>query len=136
MDGNAGDRTNLTLWHGGEALINTTASNCANTIIVMHTVGPILVESWIDHPNVTAVLHAGLPGQESGNGLVDVLFGGFNPSAKLVYTIAKEREDYSADVVYESDMTTPQIVYSEGLEIDYRLVLVWFIQNFIWNDER
>jgi hypothetical protein len=28
----------------------------------------------LDHPNVTAVLHAGLPGQESKNAIVDVLF--------------------------------------------------------------
>lgn len=86
VDNNAGDRNNLTLWHGGEALINATASNCANTIVVMHVVGPVLVESWIDHPNVTAVLNAGIPGQESGNSLVDVLFGKVNPSGRLPYT--------------------------------------------------
>lgn len=80
------------------------------------------MESWIDHPNVTAVLNAGIPGQESGNGLVDVLFGGVNPSGKLVYTIAKAREDYPADVLYESDMDVPQIVYNETLNIDYRWV--------------
>lgn len=32
----------------------------------MHVVGPVLMENWIDHPNVTAVVLAGLPGQESG----------------------------------------------------------------------
>jgi len=58
-------------------------------------VGPVLVESWIDNPNVTAVLHAGLPGQESGNAIVDVLFGAVNPSGRLPYTIAKARGDYS-----------------------------------------
>ncbi|KAJ6607197.1 beta-glucosidase [Mycena sp. CBHHK59/15] len=126
VGGNVGDRNNLTLWHSGEALILATAAVCANTIVVQHVVGPVLVESWIDHPNVKAVLHAGLPGQESGNALVDVLFGdgpqATNPSGRLPYTIAKQRSDYSADVLYSSSVTTPQITYSEALNIDYR----WF----------
>lgn len=85
-DGNAGDRKNLTLWHGGDALINATTFYCPNTVVVIHAVGPVNVEKWIDHPNVTAVLFAGLPGQESGNSLVDVLSGRVNPSARLVFS--------------------------------------------------
>ncbi|KAJ7246992.1 glycoside hydrolase superfamily [Mycena rebaudengoi] len=126
VGGNQGDRNNLTLWHGGEALILATAAKCANTIVVQHVVGPVIVESWIDHPNVTAVLHAGLPGQESGNALVDVLFGdspqATNPSGRLPYTIAKLREDYAADILYASTEETPQITYEEGVSIDYK----WF----------
>ncbi|KAJ7120054.1 beta-glucosidase [Mycena epipterygia] len=126
VDGNEGDRKNITLWHGGDALIATTAAVCANTIVVLHVIGPVLVEDWIDHPNVTAVLHAGLPGQESGNALVDVLFAdgrqATNPSGRLPYTIAKQRTDYPADVLYESNDTTPQLTYTEGVNIDYK----WF----------
>jgi beta-glucosidase len=120
VDGNAGDRNNLTLWHEGDTLIATTAALCPNTIVVLHTVGPVLVEAWIDNPNITAVLAAGLPGQETGNALVDVLFGAVNPSGRLPYTIAKQRSDYPADVLYTSSETTPQITYSERLNIDYR----------------
>jgi len=119
VDGNAGDRNNLTLWNNGDALIKHTASVCSNTIAVIHSVGPILFEEWIDHPNITAVLWAQLPGQESGNALVDVLFGAVNPSGRLTYTIAKRREDYNADVVYENPGNL-QLTYSEGLKIDYR----------------
>ncbi|EIN06360.1 beta-glucosidase [Punctularia strigosozonata HHB-11173 SS5] len=120
VDTNAGDRNNLTLWHAGDALINATASQCSNTIVIMHAVGPVLVEAWIDHPNVTAVLYAGLPGQETGNAIVDVLFGTVNPSGRLPHTIAKSRSDYPADVLYTSSMETPQITYEEGVNIDYR----------------
>lgn len=67
-----------------------------------------------------AVLWAGLPGQESGNAIVDVLFGDVNPSARLPYTIAKRAEDYNAKVIYTSAETTPQQTYEEGLGIDYR----------------
>lgn len=128
VDGNAGDRNNLTLWHGGEALISNVASVCANTIVVQHVVGPVLVESWIDNPNVKGALHAGLPGQESGNALVDVLFSdspqATNPSGRLPYTIAKQRTDYAADILYTSSDKTPQITYTEGVNIDYRCVFI------------
>ena len=66
MDGNEGDRNNLTSWHNGDALIRTVAANNLNTIVVVHSVGPLILEPWIDHPNVTAVIWAGVPGQESG----------------------------------------------------------------------
>jgi beta-glucosidase len=83
-----------------DTLIANTAAVCSNTIvwIVMHTVGPVLVEAWIDHNNVTAVLSAGLQGQESGNAIVDVLFRAVNPSGRLPYTIAKQRDGYPADI--------------------------------------
>lgn len=75
VDGNEGDRNNISLWHDGAGLITRVAGNCSNTVVVLHTVGEVDMEPFFDHPNVTAILHAGLPGQESGNSLVDVLFG-------------------------------------------------------------
>lgn len=54
--------------------------------------------------------------------MVDVLYGDVNPSGRLPYTIAKKREDYPADVLYNSTLTNPPINYTEGLLIDYR----WF----------
>ena len=122
VDGNEGDRNNLTAWNNGDNLVQAVAAVNNNTIVVVHSVGPMIVEAWIDHPNVTAVLWAGLPGQESGNSLVDVLYGAYNPSGRLPYTIARNRSDYSADVVYveASDSETPQLDYTEGLNIDYR----------------
>ncbi|KIR74944.1 beta-glucosidase [Cryptococcus deuterogattii CA1014] len=122
VDNNEGDRNNLTAWNNGDELVKAVASANNNTIVIVHSVGPIIIESWIDHPNITAVLWAGLPGQESGNSLVDVLYGAYNPSARLPYTIAKRREDYSADIDYvTSDVPAiPQVNYTEGLFIDYR----------------
>lgn len=55
-----------------------------------------------------------LPGQELGNGLVDVLYGATSPNGKLPYTIAKQASDYGTAVVSGNDN------YAEGLYIDYR----------------
>lgn len=75
VDGNEGDRNNITLWHEGNTFINSVAANCSNTVVVLHAAGAIDMESFYDHENVTAILWAGLPGQESGNSIADVLFG-------------------------------------------------------------
>ncbi|PGG96396.1 hypothetical protein AJ80_09832 [Polytolypa hystricis UAMH7299] len=122
VDRNEGDRNNLTLWKGGDELIQTVASNCNNTIVVMHTVGAVLVNEWYDNPNVTAILWAGLPGQESGNSITDVLYGRVNPGAKSPFTWGKKAEDYGAPILREPNAGTdaPQIDFKEGIFIDYR----------------
>jgi predicted alpha/beta hydrolase family esterase len=48
-------RKNLTAWHGGDNLVKAVAAQNNNTIVVVHSVGPLIVEPWIDHPNITAV---------------------------------------------------------------------------------
>ncbi|CAE6427717.1 unnamed protein product [Rhizoctonia solani] len=123
VDGNRGDRNNLTAWNNGDNLVQEVASVNSNTVVVVHSVGPIVMEPWIDNPNITAVVWAGLPGQESGNALVDVLYGAVNPSAKLPYTIAKQRSDYGTDVLYDGD-GIPHIPYSEGYYSDSSLIIV------------
>lgn len=55
VDGNEGDRKNLTLWQNADALIAAVASVNNNTIVIANSVGPAIVEPWIDNPNVTAV---------------------------------------------------------------------------------
>lgn len=120
VDGNAGDRNNLTLWGNGDALIAEVASVNPNTVVVLHTVGPILIEDIKNNPNVTAILWAGLPGQESGNAITDVLYGKVNPSAKSVFTWGKARTDWGVDVRYVDPAPVPQFVFSEGVFIDYR----------------
>ena len=116
-----GDRLNLTLWLNADNLINTVAAVNNNTIVVVHSVGPAILEPWIQHPNVTAVVWANLPGQESGNSIVDVLYGDVNPSGRLPYTIAKSADDYPAQPVTggtEDDILL--VEYTEGVNIDHR----------------
>ncbi|KAG5296999.1 glycosyl hydrolase [Histoplasma ohiense] len=121
-----GDRNHLYLQKDSDDLVSQVASGCGggngNTVVIIHSVGPVIVESWIDLPGVKAVLLANLPGQESGNALVAVLFGDVDASGRLPYTIGKNISDYGpgAGVLYQSDDEIPQKNFSHGLYIDYR----------------
>ncbi|KAF4551899.1 Glycosyl hydrolase family 3 C-terminal domain-containing protein 9 [Elsinoe fawcettii] len=114
VEGNKGDRNNLDPWHSGNQLVQAVAQANKNTIVVVHSVGPIILETILAQPNVQAVVWAGLPGQESGNGLADVLYGLTSPSGKLPYTIAKSPNDYGVTIQNGDDN------FAEGLFIDYR----------------
>ena len=122
VDGNIGDRNNLTLWQGGDTLIQNVSAQCNNTIVVLHTVGPVLLSNYSSSPNVTAILWAGIPGEQSGNSIADVLYGRVNPGAKLPFTMAESREDYGTDLLYLPNEGTgaPQVDFTEGVFIDYR----------------
>jgi beta-glucosidase len=122
VDGNAGDRNNLTLWQDGDKLIQNVSALCNNTIVVVHSVGPVLVNSFYDSPNVTAILWAGLPGQESGNAIADILYGRHNPGGKLPFTIGSNAAEYGPDLIYEptDGSNSPQDNFEEGVFIDYR----------------
>lgn len=124
-----GDRNDLMLQKGGDKLVQDIAKDCGkgkgNVIVVIHAVGPVIMENFSDLPSVKAIILANLPGQESGNALVDVIFGVVNPSGRLPYTIAKKEEDYGpgSKVKYLPNPVeglTPQQNFSEGLYIDYR----------------
>ncbi|KAL1855307.1 glycoside hydrolase 3 [Diaporthe australafricana] len=117
VEGNAGDRNNLDAWnikHSGNALVQAVATANKNTIVVVQTVGPIILESILALDGVKAVVWAGLGSQESGNALVDILYGSTSPSGKLPYTIAKSATDYGTAVISGDDN------FPEGLYIDYR----------------
>ena len=107
------DRTSLYVDWDGNDVVTSVAKYCNNTVVVTHSSG-INILPFADNPNVTAILAAHYPGQESGNAIVDVLYGDVNPSAKLPYTIAKTASDYGTSVIRGDDN------FREGLYIDYR----------------
>jgi len=104
-------------------VVNNVADFCNNTIVVTHS-GGVNSMPWADHPNVKAILAAHLPGEETGNSIVDILMGDAEPSGRLPYTIPKDEADYDIPV---ADFTGEdvgrygwQANYTEGLMIDYR----------------
>jgi beta-glucosidase len=140
------DRTSLTDEFSDRLVLNV-ASKCANTIVVIHSAGTLIpfpsslpfltldlltihflptgirtVDAWINHANITAVLFAGLPGQESGHSLTAVLYGDVNPSGRLPYTVARSEADYSEALLNSSVSFDPfpEANFTEGLLLDYR----------------
>jgi hypothetical protein len=108
---------NLTAWNNGDELVSAIAAHHNNTIVIIHSTGPILMP-WASHENVTAILWAGVQGQEAGNSLIDILYGTWNPSGRLPFTIAKQESDYGTRIQHGEQV----VAYTEGLNVDYR----WF----------
>ncbi|KUI64454.1 putative beta-glucosidase F [Cytospora mali] len=118
VEGNAGDRSSsgLVSWHNGDELVKAAAAKYSNVVVVVHTVGPIVVEPWIELDSVKAVLFAHLPGQEAGESLTNVLFGSVSPSGHLPYTIPVAEDDYPSSVSLTSfNVGQIQDTYTEGL---------------------
>ncbi|OAA35972.1 glycoside hydrolase family 3 protein [Cordyceps fumosorosea ARSEF 2679] len=105
-----------------DTMINTVADQCSRTIVVLHNAGVRLVDGFVNHPNVTAIIFAHLPGRESGSALVSLLWGDSNPSGKLVYTVAKQDEDYGPLLNPVSNISNPdpQADFTEGVYLDYK----------------
>lgn len=118
VEGNAGDRSNtgLAAYFNGDELVQDAAAKFSNVVVVVHTVGPILVESWYDLPSVKAILFAHLPGQEAGTSLTNVLFGDVSPSGHLPYSIPTAEDDYPDSLsLVGFDFGQIQDTYTEGL---------------------
>ncbi|GAP91798.1 putative beta-glucosidase 2 protein [Rosellinia necatrix] len=116
------DRASIDLQFNATKAVESTAALCSNTIVVVHGPGIVLMP-WADNENVTAILAAHYPGDQSGNSIVDVLWGAVEPSGRLPYTIPKKLSDYGPDIVESPDFEAPngwQANFTEGQAIDYR----------------
>ncbi|KAF2686783.1 glycoside hydrolase family 3 protein [Lentithecium fluviatile CBS 122367] len=119
------DRSSLIAEWNSTVVVENTAAVCPNTIVVLHGAAPNVLP-WKDNANVTAILVAHMPGQESGNSLVDILWGNVNPSGKLPYTIANQESDYgrnllnSTELLESTDPDAWQDDFTEGNLIDYK----------------
>ncbi|TFK40959.1 glycoside hydrolase family 3 protein [Crucibulum laeve] len=140
VEGHAGDRNNLQAWHSGDALVAKVASVNAKTIVVVNSVGPIIMEPWINNANEfiqlllwfgadcpvkkqTYYMESTIPGKRIL--LIDAelstrTYTCFVTSGRLPYTIGKSIDDYGANVIYSSSSSIVPIPYNEGLFIDYR----------------
>ena len=109
-----GDRKDLELLHNGKQLIEKIAEINKNIVVVINAPGPVNME-WRD--KVKGIIFGGLAGQESGNGISDILFGDVNPSGHLPFVIGK-REQYPADIkeIQKNDNLSNTIFVTEEKE--------------------
>ena len=109
-----GDRKDLSLLHNGEKLIEKVSDVNKNIVVIINAPGPVNMD-WRN--KVKGIIFGGLAGQESGNGIADILFGEVNPSGHLPFVIGK-REQYPADIkdIQEYDILSTNLSSSEALE--------------------
>jgi beta-glucosidase len=83
-----GDRLDLSLGAGQEALIGVAAEANANTVVAVMAGSAVTMEAWRDR--VAAILMLWYPGMQGGRTLADVLLGAVNPSGRLPFTIPRD----------------------------------------------
>jgi len=106
------DSTSSRCCSDGRALRSLSNSETVNTLLLAR------------HPNVTAILAAHYPGEQSGNSIVDVLWEEQGPAGRLPYTILETEEDYGFPIVNDSTNDTDprgrQADFTKGQMIDYK----------------
>ncbi len=85
-----GDRLNLDLSLDQEELINAVSAENKKCIVVLEGGSAITMEKW--RAKVPAILMAWYPGMEGGNAIADIIFGEFNPCAKLPILFPKSTD--------------------------------------------
>lgn len=86
-----GDRVSLELGEDDVALILALAAANPRTVVVIQAGSAVIVTDWVDR--VPALAQAWYGGAEAGAGLVDVLLGTVNPSARLPFTVPAQLDD-------------------------------------------
>ena len=81
MTGEASSRSNISLPHSQQVLLRELSKTGKPLVIVLFNGRPMTLNWESEHAN--AMLDVWFGGTEGGNAIADVLFGSYNPSAKL-----------------------------------------------------
>jgi beta-glucosidase len=100
-----------------DRLIEAVAAVNPNTIVINCSGVPINMP-WIE--SIPGLIQAWFCGQESGNAIIDVLFGTVNPSGKLPVSFPRRLEDTPSFGNFPGNMQTLTVKYEEGVNIGYR----------------
>ena len=111
------DRVSMDLPSIQNDLIDRVQAANRNTIVVLNTSGSITHAPWIDEAK--GLLQAWYPGQGGSEALADILFGRYNPSAKLPVTMIKSKADYPPAFDGYQDPSL-KVNFSEGVFMGYR----------------
>ncbi|KAL3457967.1 putative beta-glucosidase J [Aspergillus heterothallicus] len=109
------DRPTMDLPGRTDELVKAVLDVQPNAVIVVQSGTPVAMP-WADQAK--ALLQAWYGGNESGNGIADVLFGDVNPSAKLPLTFPRHISHNPAYLSYRSERG--RVLYSEDVYVGYR----------------
>jgi len=115
------DRTDLKLPGDQDALIEAVAKANPRTVVVLHTVGPVLMP-WRD--KVAGIFSGWYAGEQSGAAIASLLFGDANPSGKLPVTFPAETHG-PADTADRYPGIGTTVHYDEDILVGYR----WYDQK-------
>lgn len=111
--GEAVDRLGMDLVGDQDELIEAVAAANPNTVVVLHTPGPVEMP-WLD--DVAGVVQGWYAGAGSGESIANVLWGDAEPGGRLPMTFPT-----SVDQVVPID-PSPSVTYDEGIFTGYK----WF----------
>ena len=85
--GESASRTNIELYPAQQKLVKAIHKTGTPAVLVVMNGRPLAIE-W-SAENIPSILNAWLLGSEAGNAIADVIFGDYNPSAKLTMTVPR-----------------------------------------------
>lgn len=111
------DRPSLALPGDYDQLIAAVAAANPRTVVVLHNAGPVLMP-WLSQ--VAGVVAAWYPGQETGHGIADVLFGDAEPAGRLPMTFPASAEQGPGTQPSQYPGVGDEVHYDEDIFIGYR----------------
>ncbi|KAK9489559.1 glycoside hydrolase superfamily [Lipomyces doorenjongii] len=109
------DRTSMKLPGATDSLVDAVLDANPNTVVVVQSGTPVEMP-WIS--KAKAVVEAWYGGNETGNGIADILFGDVNPSGRLPLSFPIKVQDNPAYLNYRSERG--RTLYGEDIYIGYR----------------
>ncbi len=115
------DRRALGLPGNQEELVKTVLGANPRTVVVLLNAGPLTIP-WIKE-HAPAIVEAWWAGEEGGNAIADVIFGGVNPGGRLPYTVyasesqvpPQDEYDISKGFTYMYLKGEPLFAFGHGL---------------------
>lgn len=109
------DRPNMDLPLLTNDLVEAVLDANPNTVIVNQSGSPVEFP-WLD--KAKCLVHAWYGGNETGNGIADVLFGDYNPSGRLSLTFPKKLIDNPTYLNFKTERG--RVLYGEDIFMGYR----------------
>ncbi|KFZ14141.1 hypothetical protein V501_03399 [Pseudogymnoascus sp. VKM F-4519 (FW-2642)] len=110
------DRQDMDLPGNVSRLVSAVVEANPRTVVVTQSGTPINMLPWAD--KTTTQVHAWYGGNETGNGLADVLFGDVNANGRLPLSFPRRNADNPAFLNFRSE--GGRVVYGEDIYVGYR----------------